>query len=199
MNPDGRTGARAGFGVRALPGALLLLFLLAAPLRAHPPRATDNATATAEQDRRLEMMADRLAGDLKLSRDQRQELKVLLENTAAAAKPIQDELRANRRQIKEAVKAGKSAAELAPLHESMGKAHARLSSVQTVAFSEALRWLKPDQRTEADVLFDVLGMVVSTAGRGLPPMPFRMPGTNGPPAAPGTAGAKPQESRSGDR
>ena len=199
MNPDGRTGARAGFGVRALPGALMLLFLLTAPLRAHPPRAADNATATAEQGRRLEMMADRLAGDLKLSRDQRQELKALLENTAAAAKPVQDELRANRRQLKESVKAGKSAADLAPLHESMGKLHARLGSLQSAAFAEALRWLKPEQRTEADVLFDVLGMVVSTAGRGLPPMPPQRIGTNDPPTTPGPAGAKLQESRSGDR
>lgn len=196
MNPVGRTGARAGFGVKALPGALvLLLFLLAAPLRGHPPRAADTTAAT-DPSRRLEMMADRLAGDLKLSRDQRHELKALLENTVAAAKPIQDELRRTRKQLKEAVAAGKPVADLEPLHEAMGKAHARLSSLQTTAFSEALRWLKPEQRTEADVLFDVLGMLTNSLGRGPAPANPKPAGTNEPPANPVS---KPVETRSGSR
>jgi hypothetical protein len=143
--------------------------------------------------RRTEMLADRLAEDLGLNRDQRKEVKDILDQTQTAAKPLQDELQGTRQALKVAVRAGKPAAELEPLHQQIGVASAKLAALQSAAFAESLKLLKDDQKNDADILYEVLGMIAGSSAR--PTMPrrggpggpdgFRDPGSHAPRGAGG--------------
>lgn len=133
--------------------------------------------------RRSEMLVDRLADDLGLNRDQRQELQVLCRKAETSAKPIQEELQKARQAVKTAVLAGKTGSDLEPLHQQVGSASAKLCAIQSAAFGEALQVLDEDQKANADFLFEALGMIAGGRG-GMPPM---LPGGR-PPGGPGGPG-----------
>jgi len=153
-----------------------------------PPAGPRGGFGFGDPARRTEMLADRLAEDLGLNRDQREEVQDILAQTQTAAKPLQEELQSTRKSLKEAVKEGKPAAELEPMHQQVGGVTAKLAALQSAAFAEALKLLSDAQKTDADILYEVLGMVAGPAGR--PAMPlrggpggpdgFRDPGGRGP-------------------
>jgi hypothetical protein len=128
-----------------------------------------------DPSRRTEMMADRLAEDIGLSRDQRNAMKDLLDRAQDSARPLQEELQSIRTDIKSAIRAGKGPETLTPLHEKLGTNHVKLAAIQSAAFADALKTLNESQKNDADIVYDVLGFVASTSGRG-PIMPRGGPG-----------------------
>jgi len=139
--------------------------------------------------RRTEMIVDRLAEDIGLDRDQWKGMKDLFTKAQTSATPLQDQLQSTRKAIREAVVAGKTAAELGPLHEQVGATYAKLAAIQSAAFAEALKLLKDDQRNDAGIVYEILGLVAGSGGRGTMPMHggpggrgFGGPGSGGPPS-----------------
>jgi Spy/CpxP family protein refolding chaperone len=119
--------------------------------------------------RRSEMMVQRLAEDVGLNKDQRGQIKDILDKAQTAAKPLQQELQDTRRQIKEAVKAGKSSDDVNALHQKLGASYAKLAAVQSNAFADTLKILKGDQKEDADSIYDTIGMMTGVGGRGMGP------------------------------
>jgi len=164
-------------------GGCLVLCLLAQP---GPPGGRGGGfPGFGDPARRTEMIVDRLAEDIGLSPSQWREMKNLFARAQTSAKPVQEELQSARKAIKEAVVAGKAPAELDQLHQQVGAAHAKLAAIQSAAFADALKLLKDEQKSDADIVYEVLGLVAGSGGRG--PMPMRgAPGGRGPdPLGPG--------------
>jgi hypothetical protein len=84
-----------------------------------------------------------------------------------SAKPLQDDLQNARKAVKEAIVAGKAPAELDQLHQQIGAHYAKLAAIQSAAFAAALRLLKEDQKNDADIVYEILGFVAGSGGRGL--------------------------------
>lgn len=120
--------------------------------------------------RRTEMTVDVLAEEIGLDRDQRKGMKDLFVKALTSATPLQDQLQSTRKAVREAVVAGKAPAELGPLHEQIGATYAKLAAIQSAAFAEALKLLKDDQKNDAGIVYERLGLVAGSGGRGAMPM-----------------------------
>jgi Spy/CpxP family protein refolding chaperone len=150
-----------------------------------------------DPSRRHEMIADRLAEDLGLTRDQRNALKEIFDRVTDSARPLQDQLVSIHAAIRAAIRAGTNAETLVALHDQLGVTAAKLATIQSAAFGDVLKILNPAQAKDADIVYEVLGIAVGPVTRG--PLPFRgglggpggfggpgrhKPGTPGPPAPP---------------
>lgn len=191
-----------------LMGLIVSGFLVSHPLAqpAPPGGRARGFPGFGDPARHIEMIVDRLAEDIALNRDQWREMKNLFAKAQTSAKPLQDELQSTRKAIREAIVAGKPAAELDLLHQQVGATCAKLAAIQSAAFADALKFLKDEQKSDAHIVYEVLGLVAGSGGR--PAMPMRggpggrgpdHPGPGGPPppGGPGQFGppAKPPEGR----
>ncbi len=141
--------------------------------------------------RRTEMMVDRLAEDMGLNREQQQEMQSLFEKAQASAKPWQVELDRVRTEIREALRSGKKPEELDALHQQLGATTTKLAVIQSAAFAAALKLLKADQLGNAGFLYDLLGAVTASVGRGGMPMRGGPPGFGPGGPAPGESPKRP--------
>jgi hypothetical protein len=158
-------------------GGFLVLHPLAQP--ALPGGGPRGFPGFGDPARRTEMMVDRLAEDIGLNRDQWKAMKDLFAKAQTSAKPLQDELQGARKAVREAIVAGKAPAELDLLHQQIGTHYAKLAAIQSAAFADALKLLKDDQKNDADVIYEILGIVAGSGGRGGMPM-HGGPGGRGP-------------------
>jgi len=154
--------------MKTILAALIAGLALAAPLLAQlPPPGGPRGGFPGFPDsaRRTEMLADRIEEDLGLNRDQRREILAILDQTQTATKGMQEELQTTRKTLVAAIRTGKTAPDLDPLHQQIGTLVAKLTAMQSAAFAEALKVLKDDQKADADILYEVLGMVAGSGGR----------------------------------
>jgi hypothetical protein len=112
------------------------------------------------------MMVERLAEEIGLNKDQRKQMKELIDSAQTSAKPLQQELEDTRKLIKEAVKGEKKQADIDSLHQKLGATYAKLAAVQSSAFADAIKLLKDDQKEDADSIYDTLSAVTGSGGRG---------------------------------
>jgi Spy/CpxP family protein refolding chaperone len=98
--------------------------------------------------RHLARMADRLG----LTDAQREQAKAILEQSRQAAEPIRAQLQQNRDAIADAIKSGKSDAELQALSTSAGTLVGQLATIHTQSLAKAYKLLTPEQKEKAAAL-----------------------------------------------
>lgn len=97
-------------------------------------------------------MLDRLATKLNLTDDQKQQAKSIMGSARESSKPVRDQLRQDRLALKDAVKTGKTDAEIDQLSANLGRDTAQMTAIRTKAFAKFYALLTPEQRTQADQL-----------------------------------------------
>ena len=88
----------------------------------------------------------RLATTLNLNDQQKQQAKAIFQEERAAAKPIALSLQQQRQSVKDAVAAGKPAADIQQLAQSEGQPMADLAAIRATAFAKLYAILTPDQQ-----------------------------------------------------
>ena len=174
--------------------AIIIPSALAQQPAARPGGRSGGFQGMVDPARRSELMVERLAEDIGLNKDQRKQMKGVIDNAQSSSKPLQQELQDTRKEIKEDIKAQKNEAELDALHQKLGATYAKLAAVQSSAFADALKLLKDDQKEDADTIYDTLSVVTGSGGGGRGGMMMRGgpggfgPGGFGPP--PGGGGGR---------
>ena len=102
---------------------------------------------------------ERAATQLNLTDDQKQQARSIWQAARASSQPLAQQLRQSRQAVRDAVKAGKSGADLDQLTANVGNLAGQMATLRTKAFSQFYAMLTPDQRTKADQMADhVRGM-----------------------------------------
>ncbi len=97
---------------------------------------------------RLEMMGDML----KLSRDQKRDVKSIMDDAQKEASPIKDELAKSRAQVASAIGSGKQD-EIDKAVAAHSAVEAKMTGVEMKAFAGIYKLLDPDQRNRTRSLF----------------------------------------------
>ena len=97
-------------------------------------------------------MFDRTAARLNLTDDQKQQAQSIMKSARESAQPITQQLKQNRVALRDAVKAGKSDADIDQLAASTGTLMGQATAIRTKAFAKVYALLTPEQRTKADQL-----------------------------------------------
>jgi len=116
-----------------------------------PAPSTQQPPAQHRQWNRGQML-DRLATKLNLTDDQKQQAKSIMGSAHESSKPVRDQLRQDRLALKDAVKTGKSDAEIDQISANLGRDTAQMTAIRTKAFAKVYALLTPEQRTLADQL-----------------------------------------------
>ena len=119
--------------------------------QAPAPPAQPQSPAQRWQQRRGQMF-DRMATKLNLTDDQKQQARSIMQSARESAQPITQQLKQNRQALRDAVKAGKSDADIDQLAASTGTLTGQATAIRTKAFAKVYALLTPEQRTKADQL-----------------------------------------------
>jgi len=119
--------------------------------QAPAPPAQPESPAQRWQQRRGRMF-DRMATKLNLTDDQKQQARSIMQSARESAQPITQQLKQNRQALRDAVKAGKSDADIDQLAASTGTLMGQATAIRTKAFAKVYALLTPEQRTKADQL-----------------------------------------------
>jgi Spy/CpxP family protein refolding chaperone len=95
---------------------------------------------------------DRMAAQLNLTDDQKQQAKTILQSARESSRPLREQLRQSRMALRNAVKAGKSDAEIDQLSANVGNLVGQMTANHTKAFAKVYNLLTPEQRAKADQL-----------------------------------------------
>jgi Spy/CpxP family protein refolding chaperone len=106
---------------------------------------------------RLELMSE----ILKLNKDQRKEVKSIMDEGQKQALPLQAELKKNREQIAEAVASGKNQDEIGPALKTYAETEARMARVELEAFVKIYKLLDGEQRPRGSGVFQMMGGIFS--------------------------------------
>src|ERR1035441_3820713 len=89
---------------------------------------------------------DRLSDSLKLSKDQKKDVKAAMDDAQKEAFPIHDQMLKGDLAIGEAVAAGKSQEEVDKTVNSQAELETQMASIELHAFAKAVSVLEPDQK-----------------------------------------------------
>jgi len=146
-------------GMAALASGMLLAQISTPP--AQPP-----SSAQSWQQARGRMF-DRIAAQLNLTDDQKQQAQAILQASRHSAQPVTQQLKQNRQALHEAIKAGKPDADIDQLAATSGNLMGQVTAIRTKAFARIYALLTPEQRIKADQLGDrVHGMFMGGHGHG---------------------------------
>ncbi|HXB68308.1 MAG TPA: hypothetical protein VNY05_08695 [Candidatus Acidoferrales bacterium] len=101
---------------------------------------------------------DRIAEALKLTREQKKDLKATLDDAQKEATPIHDQLMKGRDAIAEAVAAGKSQDEVTQLVAANSVLDAQIAGIELKAFTTIFKGLDKDQQTKPGMPMIFQGM-----------------------------------------
>jgi protein CpxP len=93
-----------------------------------------------------------MAARLNLTETQQQQAKTIFENARASSKPLVDQLRQVRQELREAAKANRPAAEIEALAARQGDLRGQLTAIHTQAFASFFATLTPEQKEKAEQL-----------------------------------------------
>jgi hypothetical protein len=116
--------------------------------------------ATIDPAQRNSFLVQMLVQRMGLNDEQHSQASTIITRSADASRPIQDEIKKNRDDIRNAVKAGKNKAALDPLIQKAGALHAQISALEAKAYAELCAVFTPEQRTESDGAYDLIRMAV---------------------------------------
>jgi uncharacterized membrane protein len=89
---------------------------------------------------------DRLSSALKLSKDQRKEIKAALDDAQKQATPVYEQLPKSHLAIAQAIADGKSQEEIDKAVHHQAELETQIASIELHAFAKAVVWLEPDQK-----------------------------------------------------
>jgi Spy/CpxP family protein refolding chaperone len=120
-------------------------------LFAQTPAPSNSAQPPAEhrQSNRGQFF-DRMATRLSLTEDQKQQTRSIMQAARESSKPVAQQLRQSRQALRDAVKAGKSGAEIDQLSANVGNVAGQLATIRAKSFAKTYALLTPEQRTKAD-------------------------------------------------
>jgi len=95
-------------------------------------------------------MFDRFATKLNLTDDQKTQAKSILQSSRESSQSIAQQLRQSRQALRDAVKAGKSDAEINQLSANVGNLAGQVATIRAKTFAKTYALLTPEQRTKAD-------------------------------------------------
>ena len=95
---------------------------------------------------------ERMATRLNLTDDQKQQTRSIMKATHESAKPVVEQLRQSRQALRDAIKAGKSDAEINQLSANIGNLAGQVATIRAQAFAKTYALLTPDQRAQADAM-----------------------------------------------
>ena len=129
-----------------MPIRILLAALLASTLvfaqRGGGGRGGSNAPNMTSGETRM----DRITNALKLSKDQRKEIKAAMDDAQKEATPIYEQLLKSHLAIAEAIAAGKSQEEIDKAVHHQAELETQIASIELHAFAKAVVLLEPDQK-----------------------------------------------------
>ena len=99
---------------------------------------------------------DRISDALKLSKDQKKDLKTTFDDAQKEATPVHDQLSKARTVIADAVAAGKSQDDIAKACAAEAQLEAQMVGIEMRAFTKFATGLEADQRTRAPMLFQMM-------------------------------------------
>ena len=99
---------------------------------------------------------DQLANMLKLNKDQKRDLKAILDETQKEVTPLRDSMAKSREQIGAAIEAGKSQAEIEQAVKGYADLEAQVSGAEAKAFSKMFAGLDADQKANPQTLVNSL-------------------------------------------
>ncbi|HTX36060.1 MAG TPA: periplasmic heavy metal sensor [Bryobacteraceae bacterium] len=137
---------------------ILSTLLLAAGLLMAQGRGNRNSSAGEMGDvgmTRPEPL-DQLAQMLKLNKDQKKDVKGIMDETEKEVTPLRENMVKSREQVGAAIEAGKSQAEIDQAVKSYADLEAQVSTVEAKAFSKIFSSLDADQKTNAQALVNSL-------------------------------------------
>jgi Spy/CpxP family protein refolding chaperone len=91
-----------------------------------------------------------MATRLNLTEDQKQQTRSILQTARESSRPVVQQLRQRRQALRDAVKAGKSNAEIDQLSANVGNLAGQVATIRAQAFAKTYALLTPEQRTKAD-------------------------------------------------
>ena len=97
-------------------------------------------------------MFDIFATKLNLTDAQKQQAHSILNSARESSKSVTQQLRQTRQGLRDAVKAGKSDADIDQLSANMGNLTGQLTAIRTKAFAKVYALLTPEQRVQAEQL-----------------------------------------------
>jgi len=99
---------------------------------------------------------DRIADNLKLSKDQKKDLKAAFDEAQKEAAPVNEQMLKARLAIGEAVAAGKSTDEVAKACDAEGQLESQMAVIEIRAFAKAVEGFDNDQKQRAGMLFQMM-------------------------------------------
>lgn len=104
---------------------------------------------------RLDLMSDML----KLDRDQKKQVKSIMDDGQKEAAPVKEEMLKARTDIADAVAAGKKGDELKPSLDAYAAAEAKMHQIELGAFAKVYQLLEKDQQSKAGPIFGMMAGV----------------------------------------
>ena len=99
---------------------------------------------------------DRISDALKLTKDQKKELKSTFDDAQKEAAPIHEQMVKSRQAIAESVAAGKSQQDMAPALGSHGTLESQMAEIELKAFAKVFKGLDAEQQARSAVLFAMM-------------------------------------------
>ena len=99
---------------------------------------------------------DRISDALKLTKDQKKELKSTFDDAQKEAAPIHEQMVKSHLAIAEAVAAGKSQQDMAPALGSHGTLESQMAEIELKAFAKVFKGLDAEQQARSAVLFAMM-------------------------------------------
>jgi hypothetical protein len=109
-----------------------------------------NANRGGQKDVRTPSRYDSLAAKLELDKDQKKVVRQLFEQFSKEAEPLRQQIAKANHEVFEAVKEGKSDAELSQLVEKQSAVHAKMTVLETRAFAALFKQLDGGQQKRAE-------------------------------------------------
>ena len=95
-----------------------------------------------------------MAKRLNLTEDQKQQTRSIMQAARESSMPVVQQLRQSRQALRDAIKAGKSDAQIDQLSANVGNLAGQVAAIRAKAFAKTYALLTPEQRTKADRMAD---------------------------------------------
>ena len=93
---------------------------------------------------------ERMATQLNLTEDQKQQTRSIMQASRESSRLAVQQLRQSRQALRDAVKAGRSGAEIDQLSANVGNLAGQLATIRARSFAKTYALLTPEQRTKVD-------------------------------------------------